>query len=74
MHPTPGIDLIDRMVTAADQRERQQAMQPDSMQTMMNMLTMQSQQIAALAALILRSEDKPKRKRKSKPPSAGGKS
>jgi hypothetical protein len=61
--PQPGIDLIDRMVTAADARERQQAQQPDLMQTMMQMLTMQSQQIAMLAAMVLK-DNKPKPKSK----------
>jgi hypothetical protein len=65
--PQPGIDLIDRMVTAADQRERRQAQQPDVMQTMMQMLTMQSRQIATLAALVMRKDkSKAKAKRKSR--------
>ena len=56
-HPVPGIDLIDRMVANADQKERQQAMQPDVLQAAMMMLQVQSQHIAALAALVL-NEDK----------------
>jgi hypothetical protein len=63
--PQPGIDLIDRMVTAADQRERQQTQGPDLMQAAMMMMQLQSQQIAALAALVLHN-DKPKRKRSPK--------
>jgi hypothetical protein len=66
LQPQPGIDLIDRMVTAADQRERQQAQRPDIMQAAMMMLQIQSQQIAALAALVLK-EDKAKAKAKPKP-------
>ena len=61
----PGIDLIDRMCIAADRRERQQAMRPDSdrmMETMMQMMQLQSQTLQAVAAAILRN-DKPKSKR-----------
>ena len=69
-HPTPGVALIDRMVIAADQRERQQAQQPaDSermMEIMMKMMQMQSQTLQAVAAAILR-DDKGKPKPKSKP-------
>ena len=66
--PQPGIDLIDRIVIAADQRERQQAQRPDFMETAMMMLQIQSQQIAALAALVLRED-----KSKSRPRQAGAK-
>jgi hypothetical protein len=70
--PQPGIDLIDRIVTAADQRERHEAQRPDFMEAAMQMLTMQSQQIAALAALVMR-EDKPKAKAKPKSKQRGAK-
>jgi hypothetical protein len=62
----PGIDLIDKMCIAADRRERQQAMRPDSdrmMETMMQMMQLQSQTLQAVAAAILRN-DKPKPKPK----------
>ena len=66
-HPVPGIDLIDRMVTNADQRERQQAAQPDFMQAAMTMLQVQSQQIAMLGALVLGEVKGPRDAQKSKP-------
>jgi hypothetical protein len=53
--PQPGIDLIDRMVTAADKHNNRTPCRP-----WLQMLTVQSQQIAALAALVLRN-DKPKK-------------
>jgi hypothetical protein len=63
--PAPGIDLIDAMCINADQRERQQA-QPTEltqmMQAMAAMQTTQTQMVTALAALVLRMEDKPKRR------------
>jgi hypothetical protein len=69
--PQPGIDLIDRMVIAADRRERQQAQRPDSermMEIMVKMMEMQSQTLEAVAAAILRDDKgKPKPKPKSKP-------
>jgi hypothetical protein len=65
LQPPPGIDLVDKICLAADQRERQQAQPPDFMEAAMQMLTMQSQQIAALAALVLK-DDKAKPKRRSK--------
>jgi hypothetical protein len=69
-HPTPRVALIDRMVIAADRRERQQAQQPaDSermMEIMVKMMEMQSQTLQAVAAAILR-DDKGKAKPKSKP-------
>ena len=62
MKPPPGVDLIDKIAVAFDQRERQQAQRPapDFMEAAMQMLTMQSQQIVALAALVLCQDDKPK--------------
>ena len=66
LQPPPGVDLVDKIALAFDQRERQQAQQPDVMQAMMQMLTMQSQQIAALAALVLRDEKGPKPKPKQR--------
>ena len=67
MKPPPGVDLIDRMCIAADQRERQQAMRPDSermMEIMVKMMEMQSQTLQAVAAAILRGEKGPKAKPK----------
>jgi hypothetical protein len=66
LQPPPGVDWIDKICVAADQRERQQARRPDFMETAMQMLIVQSQQIAALAALVMR-KDKPKAKAKPKP-------
>ena len=66
LQPPPGVDLIDKIAVAFDQRERQQAQRPDFMEAAMQMLTMQSQQIAALAALVLRDEKGPKPKPKRK--------
>jgi hypothetical protein len=66
LQPPPGIDLVDKICLAADQRERQQAMRPDFMESAMMMLQIQSQQIAALAALVMRN-DNPKAKPKPKP-------
>ena len=69
MKPPPGVDLIDKMCIAADQRERQQAQRPDSermMEIMVKMMEMQSQTLQAVAAAILR-DDKGKAKPKSKP-------
>jgi hypothetical protein len=66
LQPPPGINLIDAICVAADQRERQQAAQPDMMaqmaQAMMTMQQMQTQMLQALTALVLRMEDKPKPK------------
>ena len=64
MKPPPGVDLIDKIAVAFDQRERQQAQRPDFMESAMMMLQIQSQQIAALAALVLKDD---KAKLKSKP-------
>ena len=65
MKPPPGVDLIDKIAVAFDQRERAQAQRPDFMETAMMMLQMQSQQIATLAALVM-SKDKPKPTRRPK--------
>jgi hypothetical protein len=65
LQPPPGIDLIDKIAVAFDQRERRQAQRPDFMETAMMMLQIQSQQIAALAALVLK-DDKAKPKAKPK--------
>jgi hypothetical protein len=65
--PQPGIDLIDRMVENATARERAQAHQPDLMQALMTMSQQQTQIIAALAALVSRMEDAPKKAPKDKP-------
>jgi hypothetical protein len=69
--PPPGVDLIDRMCIAADQRERQQAMRPDSermMEIMVRMMAMQSQTLQAVAAATL-CDDKGKPEPKPKPKS-----
>ena len=62
--PPPGSELIDKICIAADQRERQQAAQPDMMAQMMAVMLkqseMQSQMLTALVALVARMEDKPK--------------
>jgi hypothetical protein len=65
LQPPPGIDLVDKIAVAFDQRERQQAQRPDFMEAAMMMLQAQSQQIAALAALVLK-DDKGKGKPKPK--------
>jgi hypothetical protein len=65
LRPPAGIDLVDKIALAFDERERMQAAAPDVMRAMMQMLTTQSQQIAALAALVMR-EDKTKPRRKTK--------
>jgi hypothetical protein len=75
--PPPGIDWVDKICIAADQREREQAAAPDAMmaqmaQALAMMQTTQTQMVTALAALVQRMEDKPKRKSKSQPPSAEG--
>jgi hypothetical protein len=61
--PPPGSELIDKICIAADQRERQQAAQPDMMAQMMAVMLkqseMQSQMLAALVALLARMEGKP---------------
>jgi len=61
LRPPPGIDLIDKICVAADQRERQQAQAPDMMvqmtQAMAQMTQQQTQIIAALAALVSRMQD-----------------
>jgi hypothetical protein len=66
LQPPPGVDLIDRMCIAADQRERQQARAPDRTEQMTAactlMLQQQTQIIAALAELVMRKEAKAKRK------------
>jgi hypothetical protein len=56
--PQPGIDLIDRMCIAADQRERAQAQQPDFAAMLMTMQQTQNLMMQALAALMLRLEAK----------------
>jgi len=71
----PGINLVDAICVAADQREWAQAAAPDMMAQMAQVMTMvmqqQSQMLQALALLVLRDDDdKPKRKPKS--PSAEG--
>jgi len=71
VNPPPGVDLIDKMCIAADRRERQQAMRPDSermMEIMVQMMQMQSQTLQAVAAAILRNDKgKPKPKPKRRP-------
>jgi hypothetical protein len=65
--PPPGVDLVDKIAVAFDQRERQQAMRPDSermMEIMVKMMEMQSQTLQAVAAAILRGEKGPKAKPK----------
>jgi hypothetical protein len=59
MKPPPGVDWVDKIAVAFDQRERQQAQRPapDFMEAAMQMLTMQSRQIVAL---VLCQDDKPK--------------
>jgi hypothetical protein len=67
MKPPPGVDLVDKIAVAFDQRERRQAQRPDFMESAMMMLQIQSQQIAALAALVLKdgkAKAKPKRRPK----------
>jgi hypothetical protein len=62
MRPPPGIDLVDKICLAADQRERAQAQAPDMMmqmaQAMMAMQTTQTQMLQALVALVARMEGK----------------
>jgi hypothetical protein len=62
VNPPPGVDLVDKIAVAFDQRERQQNQRPDFMESAMMMLQIQSQQIAALAALVMR-KDNPKPRR-----------
>jgi hypothetical protein len=70
---------VDKICIAADRRDRVLAQAPDAMmaqmtQAMMMMQATQTQMLQALTAIVLRMEDKqPKRKQKSKPPSAEGK-
>jgi hypothetical protein len=45
--PPPGVDLVDKIAVAFDQRERQQAQRPDFMETAMMMLQIQSQHCGA---------------------------
>jgi hypothetical protein len=73
IQPPPGIDWVDKICIAADQRERAQAAAPDMMaqmaQAMMMMMMMMQQQstmIALLAQIVTNQEpatakpDKPK--------------
>ena len=55
--PQPGINLIDRMCSNADQRERAQAQAPDAMAQMMLMMQMQSQQIDMLTKIVTKMLD-----------------
>jgi hypothetical protein len=63
MKPPPGIELIDRICIAADQRERQQAAAPGTMAQMMQAMTMMLQQqstmIALLAQIVTNQDAKP---------------
>jgi hypothetical protein len=62
LQPPPGIDLVDKICLAADQRERQQAQAPDRMEQMMAACaTMMQQQSAIIALLAHRwaKEDRP---------------
>ena len=75
----PGVGLIDQMCINADAQERLQQAQPTDMMRMMQacmaMMRLQTTTVQALAALIMRNDDKPdkpKRRRKSKQPSAEG--
>jgi hypothetical protein len=62
--PVPGINLVDQICLAADQRERQQAAQATDftqmMAVMIKQMETQSQILAALAALVLQPKRKPK--------------
>jgi hypothetical protein len=59
--PPPGVDLVDKIALAFDQRERAQAQQPAEVERMMavmvKMVEMQSQTLQALTALVSRMED-----------------
>jgi hypothetical protein len=68
--PMPGIDLVDRICIAADQRERAQAAQATDFTQMMAVMTkqmeMHSQMLTALVALVARMDDKAKPKPEGK--------
>jgi hypothetical protein len=56
LQPPPGIDLVDRICIAADQRERAQAQQPDLMQFMIKMTEQQTKILALLAQILTKKE------------------
>jgi hypothetical protein len=58
--PMPGVDWVDKICIAADQRERAQAQQPDFTAMLMTMQNTQNLMMQALAALMLRMNDKKK--------------
>jgi hypothetical protein len=62
IQPPPGVELIDKICIAADQRERAQAAQGTDFTQLMTVMTkqmeMQSQMLTALAAVVLRMEGK----------------
>jgi hypothetical protein len=68
LQPPPGVDLIDRICLAADQRERRQAQAPDRMEQMMaalaQMMEMQTRTLQALATVVMRGKAKPKSRRR----------
>jgi len=64
--PPPGIGLRDKICISADQRERRLAQAPDRMEQMMmamtQMMEMQTRTLQALAAQLLRDDNKAKPK------------
>ena len=70
LQPPPGINLIDAICVAADQRERQQAQAPDMLaQAMTMMMQQQSTMLALLAQIVTNLESGTA---KSAKPKAGG--
>jgi hypothetical protein len=71
IQPPPGVDLVDKIAVAFDQRERAQAAAPDTMaqmvQVMMTMQATQTQMLQALTTIVMRMEEREALPKKAPP-------